>query len=74
MGRAIAIGIMLLLPALVVAQRETSHDKSQVGVELMTSSGGVDFKPYLSEIASRVQAKWFEVWPTAANASPSAGL
>jgi TonB family protein len=70
MGRAIAIGIMLLLPALVVAQRETSHDKSQVGVELMTSSGGVDFKPYLSEIASRVQAKWFEVWPTAANAGP----
>jgi TonB family protein len=66
----IAVTAILLLPALALAQRAPSHDKSEVGVELKTGSEGVDFKPYLSEAASKVQAKWFEVWPRAANAGP----
>jgi TonB family protein len=70
MGSFIAVTAILLLPALAVAQRAPSHDKSEVGVELKTGSEGVDFKPYLSEAASKVQAKWFEVWPSAANAGP----
>ncbi len=36
----------------------------------MTGPDGVDFKPYLTEVASKVRAKWFEVWPRAANAGP----
>jgi TonB family protein len=70
MRSGIAITIMLLLPALVAAQRAPRHDKSEAGVELMTGPDGVDFKPYLTEVASKVRAKWFEVWPRAANAGP----
>jgi TonB family protein len=70
MRSAIAISAILLLPALVVAQRTPGHDKSEVGAELMTGSNGIDFKPYLNEVASKVRAQWFEVWPKAANAGP----
>jgi TonB family protein len=70
MRSAIAITAILLLPALVVAQRTPGHDKSEVGVEVMTGSGGIDFKPYLNEVASKVRAHWFEVWPEAANGGP----
>jgi TonB family protein len=33
------------------------------GVELMTDTGGVDFRPYLTQVLAAVRRNWMAVWP-----------
>jgi len=64
--RILAIGAALLLPATPAGSQ--THEPPPVtnvgqGVQILSPTDGVDFKPYVTHLLQTVRSKWFEKMP-----------
>jgi len=68
------IGFLLIMSALLCVLSPTNLEAQAKGtltihapsVEILTSTGGVDFRGYVAELRGKVTRKWFAVMPEAA--------